>query len=77
MYTSHVRFCYPYVGDSFATNFYTTLTKAIRIYQKEKANVKMACVIKNIKKKKKDFLTSFYQKKKEYKKIIAHLNKLK
>ena len=76
MFTSHVRFCYPYVGDSFATNFYTTLMIAIRIYQKEKANVKMACVIKNIKKKI-DFLTSFYQKKKEYKKIIAHLNKLK
>ena len=53
MFAGHVGFCRPYVGDGFITDCYTTLMIAIRIYQKVKANVKMACVIKKIKKKKK------------------------
>ena len=62
MFAGHVGFCRPYVGDGFITDCYTTLMIAISIYQKVKANVKMACVIKNLKKKKKS-LTLFYQKK--------------
>ena len=46
VFTGHVGFCPPYVGDGFITDCYTTLMIAIRIYQKVKANVKMACVIK-------------------------------
>ena len=62
VFTGHVGFCPPYVWDGFITDCYTTLMIAIRIYQKVKANVKMACVIKNF------FfffksLTLFYQKK--------------
>ena len=61
MFVGHVGFCRPYVGDGFITDCYTTLMIAIRIYQKVKANVKMACVIKNLKKKKK-ILNSFLSK---------------
>ena len=58
MFAGHVGFCRPYVGDGFITDCYTTLMIAIRIYQKVKANVKMACVIKNLKKKKKNSFLS-------------------
>ena len=62
VFTGHVGFCPPYVGDGFITDCYTSLMIAIRIYQKVKANVKMACVIKKLKKKKKKILNSFLSK---------------
>ena len=61
MFTGHVGFCRPYVGDGFITDYYTTLMMTIRVYQKVKANVKMACVIKKFIKKKK-ILNSFLSK---------------